>query len=73
MMVDHIFLQAAAKYLDYNIILIMSKPVSTDIQDRILVFKGGLNGKLGTKPPLHLGYLEDHIYTGGHFQENVVK
>lgn len=72
MMVDHIFLQAAAKYLDCNIILIMSQPASTDIVDRIVVLKGGPNGKLGSKPPLHLGYLEDHKYTGGHFQENVV-
>ena len=57
-MVDHDFLQAAAKYLDCNNILIMLKLVLTIIQDRILVLKAGLNGQGGAEPAIHLGYLD---------------
>ena len=74
--VDHYFLNTAAKANDRDIIIIPSfkasctHPQSNPFIQRIY---GGLptderQEVPGKYPPLFLGYLEDNLYTCGHFQ-----
>ena len=36
---------------------------------RVTVINGGIGQLRSSAPPIFLGYLEDYIYTAGHFQE----
>ena len=66
--IDHYWLLACAQMLGRDIVLIPSFTQSSTEIGRIIRIQGGVNEDFGVFPPIFLGYLEDNMYTSGHFQ-----
>ena len=60
--VDYYWLQACASYLNYDLVMIPTFTQSSTEIGQIIRIHGG------NCTPIFLGYLEDNVYTSGHFQ-----
>ena len=79
--VDHYWLTACSKMLGHDIVLLPTFTQSSTEIGKIIRIQGGWADhstsscveNSGLYPPIFLGYMEDNLYSSGHFQDIVPK